>query len=123
MMPPNVMEAPPMLTREELLAMTPDELSRIQPEQVPMDVRRDVDLRHRLFRRESGIYSTPQAALYLGLGPGGIRNHIYDTRQLETGEKIGSSLVWTQEKLDRFEAHRQPPGFRRRKTDEEEGGK
>jgi len=54
------------------------------------------------------IYGTKQAATYLGITVSGLRYHI-DAGNI-VPEKIGKTLVFTQEQLDQFIKTRRPAG-------------
>ena len=62
------------------------------------------------------LYSTQEAAEYLGLSLSALKYHIHTAGNL-TPQKVGNSLVFTQEQLDQFQATRRGPG--RPKTKEE----
>jgi hypothetical protein len=47
------------------------------------------------------IYSTEQAAEYLGLSVASIKHHVHDVKDLYP-VKVGSALTFTREELDRF---------------------
>lgn len=56
------------------------------------------------------LYSTQEAAAYLGLSVATIKYHLYHTHALEPDARIGASLCFTQDTLDRFAESRRPPG-------------
>lgn len=98
--------------------MTPEERDQIDPEEVAFDVRRDKELRHTLFRMPEPrpgvppLYSSRQAARYLGFGVSAIWKH------LKAGTlqpfKVGSEFIYDQMLLDDFEDARRPAGFQPR---------
>lgn len=55
------------------------------------------------------LYSTREAAAYLGIGVSALKYHVYVAGNL-TPRKVGHSLVFTQEQLDEFKASRKPQG-------------
>ena len=55
------------------------------------------------------LFSTRQAAEYLGLSLSAIKYHIHEAKTI-TGELIGNSLIFTQEELDRFKENKRPQG-------------
>jgi len=64
------------------------------------------------------LYSTAEAAKYLGISKSGLKYHLYPEKDLcpiRVGE--GRVLVFTQDMLDRFQANRRKPG-RPKKVDE-----
>ena len=63
------------------------------------------------------LYSLKEAAAYLGLKPETVRYHVYYSGYLK-GQKVGHSLVFTQEELDRFKQTVPRPGRKRRPTGE-----
>lgn len=87
-----IMPATRLYTAEELQAMTPEERDQIDPEEVAFDVRRDKELRHALFRMPEPrpgivpLYSSRQAARYLGFGVSAIELGAGDTRFQAGGE-------------------------------------
>ena len=54
------------------------------------------------------LYSTAQAAKYLGLSVAALKYHIYNGNIKP--QRIGNSLVFTQAQLDEFQANRRPQG-------------
>ena len=63
------------------------------------------------------LYSTQEAAEYLGLSLSAIKDHVHAAGNLQP-QKVGNSLVFTQEQLDQFQATRRSPG--RPKSQEED---
>ena len=63
------------------------------------------------------LYSTQQAADYLGLSLSALKYHIHVAGNLHPA-KVGNSLVFTQEQLDQFQSTRRSPG--RPKSQEED---
>jgi hypothetical protein len=63
------------------------------------------------------LYSTAQAAAYLGFGVDALKYHLRVGHL--TPQKIGHSLVYTQEELDRFLLARRPPGRPRQEESHE----
>lgn len=55
------------------------------------------------------LFSTQEAAQYLGITASGLKYHVYNSGQLK-GQMVGNSLVFTQEELDLFKQNRQPAG-------------
>lgn len=55
------------------------------------------------------LFSTAQAADYLGLSLSAIKYHVHKAGNL-IPQRIGNSLVFTQEQLDHFKATRRRPG-------------
>jgi len=63
------------------------------------------------------LYSTAEAASYLGRAEATVRHHVYNTGRLEP-RKVHRKLVFTQEQLDRFVAEGpRKSGRKRRETD------
>lgn len=58
------------------------------------------------------LYSTAEAAAYLGLSVIGLKHHLYTLKDLAPDHKIGHALVFTQATLDRFRQIKQIPGRR-----------
>ena len=54
------------------------------------------------------IYSTKEAAKYLGITVSGIWSHIQAGHIIP--QKVGKTLVFTQDQLDQFQATRKPAG-------------
>lgn len=50
----------------------------------------------------SALYSTRTAAEYLGVKPETIKYHVYVAKDLVPDQRLGNTLVFTQETLDRF---------------------
>jgi len=48
------------------------------------------------------LYSTAEAAAYLGLTIDGVKYHVYQSRRLRPDKKVGHALIFTRETLDRF---------------------
>lgn len=61
------------------------------------------------------LYSTSEAARYLGLSVVALKKHIYQIGDLIPDKKIGNALIFTQETLDMFQAKRKPVGRPKRK--------
>jgi excisionase family DNA binding protein len=55
------------------------------------------------------LYSVIEAAEYVGLKPETIKYHLYTSGYLK-GQKVGNSIVFTQEELDAFKVSRPKPG-------------
>lgn len=55
------------------------------------------------------LYSTQEAAKFLGLTPSALKYHIYVAQDIHP-EKVGNSLIFTQEELYRFQTVRRPVG-------------
>ena len=51
------------------------------------------------------LYSTREAAAYVGLSLQGFKYHIHVAKTIE-GQLVGHSLVFTQEQLDEFRRNR-----------------
>lgn len=60
------------------------------------------------------LYSTQQAAQYLGLSLSALKYHIYE-KHVEP-QMIGNSLVFTQAQLDDFQKTRGSPGRPKKET-------
>lgn len=60
------------------------------------------------------LFSLKEAAEYLGLKPETVRYHVYHSGYLK-GQKVGHSLVFTQDELDRFKQSVPRPGRKRRR--------
>ena len=56
------------------------------------------------------IYSTAEAAEYLGISVQGLKHHIYVAKDLEPDGKIGRSLFFTQATLDILNDQKRQPG-------------
>jgi len=54
------------------------------------------------------LYSTKEAALYLGISVDALKYHIYQGNI--TPQKVGHSLVFTQDELEHFKVNRRPQG-------------
>ncbi len=52
------------------------------------------------------LYSTREAAAYVGLSLQGFKYHVHTTKTIER-QLVGHSLVFTQEQLDEFRARRE----------------
>ena len=61
------------------------------------------------------LYSTKQAAEYIGISLPTLKYHLYIAKNL-SAPKVGNSLVFTQEMLDEFKANRRGPGRPRKET-------
>ncbi len=55
------------------------------------------------------LYSTKEAAEYLGLSESALKYHIYIAKDLKP-QKVGACLIFTQDQLDEFTKTRRPPG-------------
>ena len=55
------------------------------------------------------LYSTREAAEYLGISLSALKYHVHTVANL-TPQKVGHSLVFTQEQLDQFQETRRGPG-------------
>lgn len=55
------------------------------------------------------LYSTQEAAEYLGVSVSDIKHHVYTAHTLHP-TRIGHSLVFTQDELDRFNREKRKPG-------------
>lgn len=61
------------------------------------------------------IFSTAEAAKYLGVKVTTMKKYLYKTKTLRADTKIGPALAFTQETLDRFrERHNSRPGKRKK---------
>lgn len=60
------------------------------------------------------LYDTKQAAEYLGLSIPGLKYHVHVAHNI-IPQKLGRTLVYTQEQLDQFQATRRSPGRPRKK--------
>lgn len=60
-------------------------------------------------RQGKTLYTTAEAADYLGLSTATIRKNIYKTQKL-VGEMVGHTLVFTKAELDAFASRRQQVG-------------
>lgn len=56
------------------------------------------------------LYSTAEAARYLGLSVATVKYHIYQAKDLSPDTTIGRNLVFTQATLDAFAANKRSPG-------------
>ena len=56
------------------------------------------------------LFSTEQAAEYLGLSVATVKYHIYESATLRADAKVGRTLVFTRETLDAFAASKRKPG-------------
>lgn len=63
------------------------------------------------------LYSTAQAAAYLGLKVDALKYHLKQGHLAP--QKVGHSLVYTPEELDRFQLTRRPPGRPRQEESHE----
>lgn len=61
------------------------------------------------------LYSTTQAATYLGLTVSTLKYHIHEAENIKP-RKVGNSLVFTQQQLDEFQANRRPQGRPRKES-------
>jgi hypothetical protein len=57
---------------------------------------------------EPGIFSTAEAAAYLGLKPASLRYHIYVAKDLRPDFTVGRTFAFTRETLDKFAAEKRP---------------
>ena len=64
------------------------------------------------------LFSTQEAAEYLGMTISGVKYHVYESKLLK-GQLIGKTLVFTQKQLDNFKNNDQRPAGRPRKETEE----
>lgn len=55
------------------------------------------------------LYSLVEAAEYLGIVPGTLKQHVYEAKTIEP-QKVGNSLVFTKEQLDNFQKNRRRRG-------------
>lgn len=55
------------------------------------------------------FFSTREAAKYLGISFNTMKYHIHYGKNIE-GQKVGSSLLFTREQLDKFKTRQRPPG-------------
>lgn len=63
------------------------------------------------------LYSTKEAAVYLGISERTMKSYIHEKGLLK-GQKIGHSLVFTQDELDTFKEWRKTAkGFKRHPED------
>lgn len=62
------------------------------------------------------LYSTDEAAAYLGISPAAVKYHVHQAGNLHP-LLVGKTLLYTGAELDRFQANRRPAG--RPKTQEE----
>ena len=62
------------------------------------------------------LYGTAEAAEYVGLSQSGLRYYLYVKKSLVPHKKIGQSLIFTREQLDRFQETRRGPGRPRKET-------
>ena len=56
------------------------------------------------------LFSTAQAAEYLGLSVSSMKYHLYSANDLAADIKVGQALLFTRETLDRFAENKRPPG-------------
>ena len=56
------------------------------------------------------LFSTAEAADYVGISRQGLKYHVHVAGNLTPDAKVGHALVFTRETLDRFLARRRPPG-------------
>ena len=57
-----------------------------------------------------GLYSTKEAAAYLGMPIPTFKHHLYYTKDLAPDQVIGPSLLFTQATLDDFQTRRKGRG-------------
>lgn len=62
------------------------------------------------------LYSTKEAAAYLGLSASGVKHYVYVAKKLKP-IKVGNSLAFTQEQLDML-TNRRKPGRPRKEQQE-----
>lgn len=55
------------------------------------------------------IFSTRDAAQYLGITFNTMKYHIHYAKTIK-GERMGNSLIFTREQLDKFKANKRSPG-------------
>ena len=60
--------------------------------------------------KELSLFSTAQAAEYLGLSVSSMKYHLYSAGDLTADIKVGQALLFTRETLDRFSENKRPPG-------------
>ena len=56
---------------------------------------------------DNKLYSTKEAAAYLGVKEETVKYHVYVSNSLHP-ERVGNSLVFTEEELQRFQRDRRP---------------
>ena len=56
------------------------------------------------------IYSSKQAAEYLGISFATLKHHIYNTEKLKADKVIGGRLFFTEETLDTFKKEKRSRG-------------
>ena len=56
------------------------------------------------------LFSTADAASYLGLSIATVKYHVYQSGALRPDAKIGKTLVFTRSTLDEFAAQKRRPG-------------
>ena len=59
---------------------------------------------------ELELFSTKEAADYLGVAVTTLKKHLYVTKLLAPPKKVGQALVFTRAQLDEFQARRRPVG-------------
>ena len=59
--------------------------------------------------KQKELYSTREAAQYLGISFHTMKYYIHYAKTLK-GQKVGSSLVFTKDQLDQFQATKRPVG-------------
>ena len=64
----------------------------------------------------NNLFSTEQAAQYLGLSISALKYHIYETGDIKP-QKFGHSFIFTKEQLDLFNSTRRPQGRPRKETE------
>jgi excisionase family DNA binding protein len=85
-----------------------DELHRHLERELGVEILLDVNGRNLPLQVEAPpvrVYSTEQAAEYLGVSIDTIKTHVHRMKDLQA-EKVGPALYFTQEELDRFKATR-----------------
>lgn len=55
------------------------------------------------------IFSTREAAEYLGISFNTMKYHIHYAKTVE-GQKVGNSLMFTRDQLDEFKVNKRPQG-------------
>lgn len=61
------------------------------------------------------LFSTTEAAEYLGLSVPAVKYHIHKAKDLK-GQLVGNSLVFTKDQLDQFKLVRRPQGRPKKET-------
>jgi len=63
------------------------------------------------------LYDTSKAAQYLKMTVSALKYHVHIARNI-TPQKLGRTLIFTQEQLDEFQANRRPQGRPRKESNE-----